>query len=87
MGRSTTSSYDAITKRVSPSSGYASESDMTAHDTCWDAVDRMGYLRNVSFADMNAVINAINPRGWSPVIDGDIVTQQCLFTNKFLGSL
>lgn len=80
--------YDAIAKRVSPSSAYASENDMTVNDTCWDAVDRMGCLRNVSFADINAAINATNPRGWFPVIDGDIVTQQAsrsLFTNKFLG--
>lgn len=33
---------------------------MTVNDTCWDAVDRTGCLRNVSFADINAAINATN---------------------------
>ncbi|KAE8329357.1 alpha/beta-hydrolase [Aspergillus sergii] len=77
--------YDAIAQRVNPSTSYASENDMTANDTCWDAVDRMACLRTVPFEQMNAVINATSARSWFPVIDGDIVPEQpsrSLYTGK-----
>ncbi|KAE8316080.1 carboxylesterase family protein-like protein [Aspergillus transmontanensis] len=77
--------YDAIAQRVNPSTTYASENDMTANDTCWDAVDRMACLRTVPFEQMNAAINATSARSWFPVIDGDIVPEQpsrSLYTGK-----
>ncbi|KAB8199474.1 carboxylesterase family protein-like protein [Aspergillus parasiticus] len=77
--------YDAIAQRVNPSTTYASENEMTANDTCWDAVDRMACLRTVPFEQMNAAINATSARSWFPVIDGDIVPEQpsrSLYTGK-----
>ncbi|KAB8223940.1 Alpha/Beta hydrolase protein [Aspergillus novoparasiticus] len=77
--------YDAIAQQVNPSTTYASENDMRANDTCWDAVDRMACLRTVPFEQMNAVINATSARSWFPVIDGDIVPEQpsrSLYTGK-----
>lgn len=80
--------YDAIVQRVSPSAAYAAENGMSGSNTCFEATDRMNCLRNVSFSDINEAINSTNPRGWFPVIDGNIVTQQAsrsLFTKKYLG--
>lgn len=80
--------YDAIAKRVSPSAACATENGMSNRNTCWDAMDRTNCLHNASFADINEAINSNNPRGWLPVIDANIATQQAsqsLFTNKYLG--
>ncbi|KAL4739963.1 alpha/beta-hydrolase [Aspergillus similis] len=77
--------YDAIAQRVVPTTSYALANDMTASDTCWDAVDRMACLRNVDFEQMNDAINATSARAWFPVIDGDIVPEQpsrSLYTGK-----
>ncbi|KAL4819913.1 Alpha/Beta hydrolase protein [Aspergillus spinulosporus] len=77
--------YDAIARRVVPTTSYALANDMAANDTCWDAVDRMACLRTVDFEQMNDAINATSAHAWYPVIDGDIVPEQpsrSLYTGK-----
>ncbi|CAK7216759.1 hypothetical protein SCUCBS95973_002915 [Sporothrix curviconia] len=79
--------YDQLTKLVQPEPAFATEYGMADNDTCWVSPDRMACLRNASSASMNAAINQTNPRGWFPVIDGDIVTEQpsrSLYVNKFV---
>lgn len=79
--------YDAIAQRVSPFAAYAAENGMSGSNTCFDATDRMNCLRNASFSDINEANNSTSPRGWFPVIDGNMVTQQAsrsLFTKKYL---